>query len=730
MVQSIDYFPSSHSWVTGLNPESHHHRRLPQRADPRPTGSRDKAHIPKEVIEFCQETSFNGIKYIVKREFSLLQRWFWFVCWLTSFMACCYYILSGITEYETSPTLTTIDTTDFPVSKVGFPFVTFCNLNQVAKSRHPPRQEDTIGRVKYTASEWSSLTYEVYQNVLSMEHLNELANSSVLQLDSHEVYCIIKKSAHRCEDLILFCLWSGTEDCRKLFTQVSTSNGFCCVFNQNTSATQAGGAANHREAAKTRKYRDLEHHYNFVPIASETLGAWVEGGTWKVMVDSGGTTDDNMSDCFRQIDTPRVIAEPGFSVMRNVGRPDGGRATMADAIFGVQAALLELGVSLVEAYAHSLICHNIPTLHLVAHCPRVHNTGERDGCPNDDRPSLKKKSRPLESTHTEAGVRQGLTVMLDAQVDEYTYSTFHSVGFKMVLQEPTGPPSMGHYSVVISPGTEAFVPLDAHSTFTTQAALNLRPDERKCYKDQEKRLVSSPEIYTHEACVLDYHNSLLQRACGCRDFHMKGPGNICYTQEDIGCMRKFSDRWHAGVYMQQCNSDPCYSRCNTTTYLASPSFASLTTPYMEKTWLGLRFLVPTIKALCRREILKRSDKVVCNSSRSRCEVLAASPCSLKTPEDAEHLMGIPEIRNVIINYLEKNAALVHVYFKRATSTLYKRDLAATTSQLVANIGGLLGLFLGFSLLSAAEIVFYSSKMVERVCSYMGPRNPSQVQPRV
>nr|XP_045607021.1 pickpocket protein 28-like [Procambarus clarkii] len=595
MVQSIDYFPSSHSWVTGLNPESHHHRRLPQRADPRPTGSRDKAHIPKEVIEFCQETSFNGIKYIVKREFSLLQRWFWFVCWLTSFMACCYYILSGITEYETSPTLTTIDTTDFPVSKVGFPFVTFCNLNQVAKSRHPPRQEDTIGRVKYTASEWSSLTYEVYQNVLSMEHLNELANSSVLQLDSHEVYCIIKKSAHRCEDLILFCLWSGTEDCSKLFTQVSTSNGFCCVFNQNT---------------------------------------------------------------------------------------------------------------------------------------RVHSTGERDGCPNDDRPSLKKKSRPLESTHTEAGVRQGLTVMLDAQVDEYTYSTFHSVGFKMVLQEPTGPPSMGHYSVVISPGTEAFVPLDAHSTFTTQAALNLRPDERKCYKDQEKRLVSSPEIYTHEACVLDYHNSLLQRACGCRDFHMKGPGNICYTQEDIGCMRKFSDRWHAGVYMQQCNSDPCYSRCNTTTYLASPSFASLTTPYMEKTWLGLRFLVPTIKALCRREILKRSDKVVCNSSRSRCEVLAASPCSLKTPEDAEHLMGIPEIRNVIINYLEKNAALVHVYFKRATSTLYKRDLAATTSQLVANIGGLLGLFLGFSLLSAAEIVFYTSKMVERVCSYMGPRNPSQVQPRV
>nr|XP_045611839.1 uncharacterized protein LOC123766597 isoform X1 [Procambarus clarkii] len=66
------------------------------------------------------------------------------------------------------------------------------------------------------------------------------------------------------------------------------------------------------------------------------------------MVDTGGTTDDKMSDCFRQVDTPRVIAEPKCSVIRNVGRPDGDRAK---AIFGVQAALLELGVSLVEAHA-------------------------------------------------------------------------------------------------------------------------------------------------------------------------------------------------------------------------------------------------------------------------------------------------------------------------------------------------------------------------------------------
>ncbi len=42
----------------------------------------------------------------------------------------------------------------------------------------------------------------------------------------------------------------------------------------NFSAAQAGGAANHWEAAKSHKNGDLDHYYNFVPIGSETLGAW------------------------------------------------------------------------------------------------------------------------------------------------------------------------------------------------------------------------------------------------------------------------------------------------------------------------------------------------------------------------------------------------------------------------------------------------------------------------
>ncbi|XP_069179064.1 trichohyalin-like [Procambarus clarkii] len=44
----------------------------------------------------------------------------------------------------------------------------------------------------------------------------------------------------------------------------------------------------------------------------------VKGGTWKVMIDTGGIRNDIISDCFRQVDNPRMIVEPGGSVLRNV----------------------------------------------------------------------------------------------------------------------------------------------------------------------------------------------------------------------------------------------------------------------------------------------------------------------------------------------------------------------------------------------------------------------------
>ncbi|KAG7159376.1 Pickpocket protein 28-like 1, partial [Homarus americanus] len=523
----------------------------------------DDTQTAKETVtEFCEETSFHGFKYFVKRDLSIPKRVFWAVSWVASLTACCYYIGQNISEYKDSPILTTIDSTAFPISKVDFPSVTFCNFNHIVKSRHPPAQETVVGR--------------------SASH----------PLDTFEPLVVFSggQSAQRCEDMVLFCLWRGTVDCAGLFTQVSTRNGFCCVINVADTVTKP-------------------------PSPARCPG------------DSSGTNSTT-------------------------------------------------------------------------------KTGARV---NKVKPNIDLSS---------AGVNQGLTVLLDAQVYEYTYSTYHSVGFKMHLQEPTGPPGLSHEGVVVSPGKEVFIPVQAFSTFTTRAALQLRPNERKCFLNSERRLKNYANVYSHEACVLDQRTIQLLKACGCRDYHMPGEEDVCLSQEQIGCVREFAANWHMDPAQVEQISEACYSGCNSTTYLATPSYASLPTPYMEKTWLGLRFLIPTIKTMCRLGYFNKEQKVG-----------TSELCYLRDEEELEHLLqNHPDVVQDLTDYLEKNGALVHVYFEYSTSTLYKRDIVATASQIVANIGGLLGLFLGFSLLSGAEIIFYLYKLLAgSVRAYVRTRGPSQVQ---
>ncbi|KAG7159377.1 Pickpocket protein 28-like 2 [Homarus americanus] len=515
-------------------------------------------------------------------------RLFWLLCWLVSFIACCYYITTNISEFQSSPTLISIDSTTSPISKVDFPSITFCNFNHILKSRHPPTQEDVVGRMKYKADHWTTLTRGVYQNLFSSEPLRELVNSSVLSLDDQEVHCIIKESAQRCEDMILFCLWSDSEDCTKYVTQVPTTYGFCCIINLTQNMSKAT-------------------NLDLCPGDVQRSGL-------KTTTTTKHTTD--------------TTAEGGHS---NVA---------------VSAA----------------------------------------------------------------GMDQGLTVLLDAQVEEYFYSTFHSVGFKIHLQEPNGPSGLGPYSVVVSTGKEAFIPIEAHTTFTTMAASQLRPDQRKCYQDGEHILKTSPKAYSHEACILNLETTHLVKACGCRKYHMPGRDAICFTQEQIGCMRNDSRVWHDKLHREDEGSESCYSRCNTTTYLATPSYASLPTPYMEKTTLALKFLLPTIKAMCQRGILKKIETTdLRNGSR-------VDPCNLKDEEDVEHLMqSNTHIQTAIKEYLNEIVPLFHTCLFVFCS--------------VANIGGLLGLFLGFSLLSGAEIIFYLSKLLAGgVSPYMRTRKPSYVKP--
>ena len=64
------------------------------------------------------------------------------------------------------------------------------------------------------------------------------------------------------------------------------------------------------------------------------------------------------------------------------------------------------------------------------------------------------------------------------------------------------------------------------------------------------------------------------------------------------------------------------------------------------------------------------------------------------------------IEEDIFRYAKKNLAVVNVYIKDPVVTRIKRDQKIPVIAFVANTGGLLGLCMGFSLVSVFEIVYH------------------------
>ena len=72
-------------------------------------------------------------------------------------------------------------------------------------------------------------------------------------------------------------------------------------------------------------------------------------------------------------------------------------------------------------------------------------------------------------------------------------------------------------------------------------------------------------------------------------------------------------------------------------------------------------------------------------------------------------MGNKNLTAVLYEYARKNLLWLNVYVKDSFATRIVRDERMTRTSFVANVGGLLGLCMGFSLVSVAEILYFGCK---------------------
>uniref|UniRef100_A0A1I8NPJ0 Pickpocket protein 28-like n=1 Tax=Stomoxys calcitrans TaxID=35570 RepID=A0A1I8NPJ0_STOCA len=135
------------------------------------------------------------------------------------------------------------------------------------------------------------------------------------------------------------------------------------------------------------------------------------------------------------------------------------------------------------------------------------------------------------------GVSMGLTVVLNANQDEYFCSSTNGAGFKMLLYNPIDLPHIKEAGLPIELGQQTRVRLNTRIMSAAPTLREVSPKERQCYFSDEKQLLFY-KYYTRRNCELECDTQLILRLCNCIPFNMPmivENSSVCFLQH-MSCL--------------------------------------------------------------------------------------------------------------------------------------------------------------------------------------------------
>ena len=277
------------------------------------------------------------------------------------------------------------------------------------------------------------------------------------------------------------------------------------------------------------------------------------------------------------------------------------------------------------------------------------------------------------------GAGHGLRMLIDIKQDEYTelFPDGHpEAGVRFVVHGSTQTPLVDTLGFSAAPGFHTYVTL-SKSNFE-----GLPKPWGQCKKSLDEK---STLVYTRSDCVIEKKREFLLKKCKCVPFGYPNnirSDNICSPKQMASCVGKAMQKYRP----EQCE---CPSGCIETTFKSTISTA----------------LFPG------SNVVKDVAKKFLTDANSTAEDSTAE-------EDAEDLA-------TSVNFIRTNWVLLDIYFDELSVTTYKQVEAMTFSDLLADLGGQLGLFLGMSAITAAEILEYLLRKVYSI--YAGTRSNNVVK---
>ena len=319
---------------------------------------------------------------------------------------------------------------------------------------------------------------------------------------------------------------------------------------------------------------------------------------------------------------------------------------------------------------------------------------------------------------TQPGQNKGLRLVLDAHTDRISPGTVFDNfrGFVTVVDGGDKYPLTATNSFLIRPGRENYVALSASGIEADEDIKSIDPEKRECYFPDENPL-QMHNRYSRSSCVLEcsmnYARKMIKKSndtFGCAPWFYPATDdqytNICNPWET-----KEFQRYMTNVPGKECVT--CLPDCTDTQYNARVSAApfrgcdhtNLGTSHLcdlQDTEMNPPMWTQMIQEEFKGQNIEVPDYAKPNKAKlSNIRNSMVNPAKIKELTLRQHFLANPTY-----DAFEKDIAIVNFYFDKPSVVEFKRSLRMTTTDFISQMGGLLGLGLGFSFVSAVEIIYW------------------------
>ncbi|KAH8404950.1 hypothetical protein KR222_011498 [Zaprionus bogoriensis] len=269
---------------------------------------------------------------------------------------------------------------------------------------------------------------------------------------------------------------------------------------------------------------------------------------------------------------------------------------------------------------------------------------------------------------TGCGYPTGLSVLLDPMVDDYYGTFFSGFGFRLLIHNSHNFPDENAETKVVTSTRESFVRINPESTYATRDIRRMDLKWRNCLFGSERTLEGLRK-YSFINCMFECRMRMTQRSCGCLPAYVANNGSmkVCGVL-DLNCLissKRLFSRALANLdaslsIVRHTMSFPCdcLPDCESNLYVSESTMGRLDVNY-------------SLNKMTTRQV---------------------------------HL----HFRYIYIFYISNHTdrILVHVFYSDLMSTRYRMEIFQNWLSALASFGGLLGLILGFSIVTAFEFVYF------------------------